>query len=120
MNSETERQAEAAALAAAEFGKWVRDNRAKLPKLTGELKAIFREAIKDIRQTVNEVFFAKGEHAPEAGTPLNPTPQAVTADMGNVYGYRASEGKGQSYREQLSQTAARGGQDNDRGRGMSR
>jgi hypothetical protein len=102
------------------FGKWVRANHAKQPSLAGELKSILREAIKDIRQTMNQVFFGQPEHAPEPGTPLNPTAQVVTQDMGNFHGYRASPDKGQSYADQLNQTAARGGQDNDRGRGMSR
>jgi hypothetical protein len=119
MNSETERQAESAALAAAEFGKQVRDNRAKLPDWRGELRAMFREAIKDIRQTMNQVFFGQHEHAPEAGTPYNPTPQVVTQDMGNFHGYGAANDNGQSYRDQLNQTAARA-QGNGRGRGMSR
>jgi hypothetical protein len=104
------------------FLQWVRANHAKQPNVMGEIKAIIREAIKDIRQTVNQVFFGQHEHAPEAGTPLNPTPQAVTQDMGNFHGYSASKdaGRGQSYADLLNQTAARAGQDNDRGRGMSR
>lgn len=70
----------------ATFWEWIKANHAKQPSLGSEIKAIVREAIKDVRQTVNEVFFGKGEHAPEPGAPLNPTPQVITADMGNVYG----------------------------------
>ena len=119
MNDETQKQAESAALAAAEFGKRARDNRAKLPDWRAEFRAIWREALKDIRQTMNQVFFGQHEHAPETGTPLNPTAQVVTNDMGNFHGYGATNDNGQGYRDQLNQTAARA-QDNDRGRGMSR
>lgn len=43
----------------------------KWKEFMAELKAIGREAIKDVRQTINEVAFEKPEHAPEPGTPLN-------------------------------------------------
>jgi hypothetical protein len=56
------------------------------PSLGAELKAMGREAIKDIRGTVHETFFGKPEHASELGTPLNPTPQMTTQDLGTVYG----------------------------------
>jgi len=44
---------------------WVRDNHASQPSLGGELNRMTREAVKDIRATVNEVFFGKSEHASE-------------------------------------------------------
>lgn len=61
---------------------------AQQPSLTAELKAMGREAVKDIRSTVNEVFLGSPELGGEPGTPLNPTPQQVTQDLGNVYGYK--------------------------------
>jgi hypothetical protein len=91
------------------FMDWVRANHAKQPSLSSELKAMFREAIKDIRATLHESWFGKPEHMAEAGTPLNPTQQMVTADMGNFQGYSAV----------LEEARARGGEDRDRG-GMSR
>jgi hypothetical protein len=69
------------------------------PSLGAELKAMGREAIKDIRGTIHESFFGKPEHAPEMGTPLNPTPQMTTQDLGTVHG---------SYQAQLDAYAARG------------
>lgn len=54
-------------------------------QLAGQFDAMFREAVKDIRQTFNEVFFDHHEHAPEMGAPGNPTSQMVTKDLGEGY-----------------------------------
>src|ERR1700730_4404108 len=59
---------------------------AQQPSLSAEMKALAREAVKDVRSTVNEVFLGSPELGGEPGTPLNPTPQQVTKDLGNVYG----------------------------------
>lgn len=59
---------------------------AEQPSLSAELKAIGREAIKDVRGTLHETFFGQPEHMSELGTPMNPTPQVVTQDLGTVYG----------------------------------
>lgn len=72
---------------------------ASQPSLSAELKAIGREAIKDIRGTLHETYFGKPEHMAEMGTPLNPTPQMTTQDLGTVYG---------SYESMLDAYAARG------------
>jgi hypothetical protein len=56
------------------------------PSIAAEMKAMAREAIKDVRSTVNETFLGSPELGGEPGTPLNPTPQMVTQDMGTVYG----------------------------------
>lgn len=69
------------------------------PSLSAELKAMGREAIKDIRGTIHESFFGKPEHASELGTPLNPTPQMTTQDLGTVHG---------TYEARLDSFAARG------------
>jgi hypothetical protein len=69
------------------------------PSLGAELKAMGREAIKDIRGTIHESFFGKTEHASEMGTPLNPTPQMTTQDLGTVHG---------NYQSMLDAYAARG------------
>ena len=68
------------------------------PSLGAELKAMGREAIKDIRGTVHETFFGKPEHASELGTPLNPTPQRPRR-IWNVSG---------TYQSMLDAYAARG------------
>jgi hypothetical protein len=81
---------------------------AKQPSLTGQLAAMWREGVKDVRQTLNETYFGKGEHMAEAGTPMNPTQQQVTVEQGNFHGYS----------DLLDQAANRGGNDDDRG--MSR
>jgi hypothetical protein len=85
----------------------------KQPSIGAELKAMAREAVKDIRGTVHETFFGKPEHAPEMGTPLNPTPQMTTQDLGTVHG---------SYQAMLDAYSARGheAQEQDKGRGIDR
>jgi hypothetical protein len=69
------------------------------PSLGAELKAMAREAVKDIRGTVHQSWFGQPEHTPEMGTPLNPTPQMTTQDLGTVHG---------SYQAMLDSYAARG------------
>ena len=69
------------------------------PSLGAELKAMAREAVKDIRGTVHQSFFGQPEHAAELGTPLNPTPQMTTQDLGTVHG---------SYQAMLDSYAAQG------------
>lgn len=59
---------------------------ASQPSLSAELKAMGREAVKDIRGTLHETYFGKPEHAGELGTPLNPTPQMTTQELGTVHG----------------------------------
>ena len=72
---------------------------AEQPSLSAELKAMGREAIKDVRGTIHETFFGQPEHMSEMGTPLNPTPQMTTQDLGTVHG---------SYESMLDAYAARG------------
>lgn len=84
--------------------KWASEQ----PSFTGQLAAMWREAVKDVRQTINETFFGKSEHMPEAGTPMNPTQQQVTVEQGNFHGYT----------DVLDQAASRGsvhGAENDKG-----
>jgi hypothetical protein len=86
----------------------VRANRDQQPSLSGELNAIGREAIKDIRNTVHEAFFGRPETPGEPGTPLNPTPQIVTNELGTLGNYDSM----------LDQYAARGsvhGNEKERG-----
>lgn len=68
------------------------------PSIGAELKAMAREAVKDVRSTISETFLGSPELGGEPGTPLNPTPQMVTQDMGNVYG---------NYSQMLDSYAAR-------------
>ena len=56
------------------------------PSLGAEIRAMAREGLKDVRSTVMETFLGSPEHGGEAGTPLNPTMQQVTQDLGNIYG----------------------------------
>jgi len=69
------------------------------PSLSAELKAMGREAIKDIRGTIYESFFGKAEHASELGTPLNPTPQMTTQDLGYQSILEAYAARGQEAHE---------------------
>lgn len=68
------------------------------PSFSAEIKAMAREGIKDVRSTVNEVFFDSPELGGEPGTPLNPTPQMVTQDLGTV---------GNDYQDMLNSYASR-------------
>jgi hypothetical protein len=38
----------------------------------GSIPAMGREAVKDVRNTIHEIFFGRGEGGAEPGTPLNP------------------------------------------------
>jgi len=66
------------------FVEMRQNNVAQRPKLMGQLGAMWREALKDVRNTMNEVFFGKSEHMGEMGTPLNPTPHMVTKELGKA------------------------------------
>ena len=71
---------------------------AQQPSISAELKAMGREAIKDVRATLHETYFGQPEHMSEAGSPLNPTAQMITQDLGTVYG---------NYQQELDSYAAR-------------
>ncbi|HZZ20075.1 MAG TPA: hypothetical protein VFE25_11925 [Opitutaceae bacterium] len=72
---------------------------AEQPSLGAELKAMAREAVKDVRSTVMETFLGSPELGGEPGAPLNPTPQMVTQDLGTVHG---------TYQDVLDMAASRG------------
>ena len=76
---------------------------ASQPSLAAELKAMGREAVKDIRGTLHETYFGKPEHAGELGTPLNPTPQMTTQELGTVHGSYESMLEAYSARAQEQQ-----------------
>ena len=69
--------------------QWVQDNHAQQPALGAELKAMGREAIKDIRNTIHESFFGQREGLGEPGAPLNNTQAEISQDRGLVGGYQA-------------------------------
>ncbi len=46
----------------------------------GSVAALGREAIKDVRNTINEVFFGRGERGGEPGAPLNPLFHDIVED----------------------------------------
>lgn len=68
---------------------WIKDNHAQQPALGAELKAMGREAVKDVRNTVHEVFFGQREGPGEPGAPLNYTQAEISQDRGLVGGYQA-------------------------------
>ena len=81
---------------------------AQQPALGAEINAMTREAVKDVRNSIHQVFFGKGEGMGEPGAPLNPTMQEVTAD-------RDTDGK---FTALLDQYVARGsvhGQEQEKG-----
>lgn len=74
---------------AEKLGGWIKDNHERQPSLGAELKAMGREAIKDVRNTVHEVFFGQREGPGEPGAPLNYTQAEISQDRGLVDGYQA-------------------------------
>ncbi len=77
---------------------------AEQPSLSAQLAAMGREAVKDVRGTMHETFFGQKEGYGELGTPLNPTPQMTTADLG-VQGTYESMLEGYAARGQEQQQA---------------
>jgi hypothetical protein len=59
------------------------------PSLGAQIRAMTREAAKDVHNTLNQVFFSGHSGPGEPGAPLNPTPQMVTQDLDVMGGYRA-------------------------------
>jgi hypothetical protein len=58
------------------------------PDLGAQLRAMGREALKDIRGKMMETFFGSQELSMEPGVPLSPTPQMVTNDLGTLGSYQ--------------------------------
>jgi hypothetical protein len=80
------------------------------PSLTGQLDAIRRDALTDIRDTVHQTFFGQKEGPGQPGMPLNPTSQMVTQDLGTA-----------NFQNLLDQFASRGSVHGpEQNRGMSR
>src|SRR5436190_19515919 len=69
--------------------EWIKDNHDRQPALGAELKAMGREAIKDVRNTIHESFFGQREGLGEPGAPLNNTQAEISQDRGLVGGYQA-------------------------------
>ena len=60
----------------------------QLPSFGGEMAALWREARKDINNSLHQVFFGQQAGIGEPGTPLVPTQMQVNQDL-NVHGYNA-------------------------------
>lgn len=69
----------------AKRAEWAREQ----PSLIAELKAMGREAAKDLHNNLNQVFFGTHAGPGEPGMPLNPTMQMVTQDLDVLGGYKA-------------------------------
>lgn len=66
---------------------------AKASVRDGTVPSIGREAIKDVRNTIHEIFFGRPEGQNEPGTPLNPTQGEIAADRreaNHPYGFSQS------------------------------
>jgi hypothetical protein len=46
------------------------------------MASMWREALKDVRETMNQTFFGQRDGGYEPGTPLAPTQAMVTHDLG--------------------------------------
>jgi hypothetical protein len=71
------------------FKDWVRENHARQPSVGAELRAMGREAMKDVRSTMHEVFFGQREGFGEPGAPLNSTMAEISKDRGVVDGFQS-------------------------------
>jgi hypothetical protein len=69
--------------------EWIKENHDRQPSLGAELKAMGREAIKDVRNTLHESYFGRPEGIGEPGAPLNYTQAEISQDRGLVGGYQA-------------------------------
>ena len=84
------------------------------PNLGAQLRAMWREGLKDISNTMHQVFFGQQQSPGEPGTPLSPTPYMVTEDLGVM--------EGKTYEQVRDGYAARAveQQENQQEKGMSR
>ena len=57
------------------------------PSFTGQLQAMWREGLKDLQNAILPAFPDSQRGVEEPGTPLSPTSQQVTQDLGNFRGY---------------------------------
>lgn len=64
----------------------VKANHLNQPSFTGQMAAEGREALKDVNNTLMEVFFGHPTGAHEPGTPLAPTQSMVSQDLGKMPG----------------------------------
>lgn len=80
------------------------------PSLWAEVKAMLREAIKDIREVVVERGWLGHPEGPgEPGTPLNPMYAEIAQERGVVHGQQSidMEGPQQSYSDMLREASQR-------------
>jgi hypothetical protein len=94
------------------LGRFPSRNLENAPSLSGQLDALRRDALTDIRDTMNQVFFGQREGPGQPGMPLNPTSQMVTQNLGTA-----------NFQNLLDQYAARGsvhGREQQKGKGMER
>src|SRR4051794_39933969 len=64
------------------FERVKQNHKDRVAEAPGQFWAMWREGLKDVRGTMHQVFFNQPEHAPEQGTPQNPTSQMVTDQLG--------------------------------------
>src|SRR5437764_511558 len=68
------------------FMDYRQQNVEKRPSIGGQIDALIRDAAKDINNTLHNFFYGQQAGPGEPGTPMNPTPQMVTQDLGTVHG----------------------------------
>ena len=61
-----------------------KENASQLPSLGGQLDAMRRDALTDIRDTFMQTFFGQKEGPGAAGMPLNPTQFMVNNELGTA------------------------------------
>jgi hypothetical protein len=79
-------------------------NMESAPSFMGQMDALRRDAMTDIRDTFNQVFFGQKEGAGAAGMPLAPTQFMVNRDLGTT-----------SFQDMLDQASTVHGKQQERG-----
>lgn len=77
------------------------------PSLGGQFDALWRQGLKDLQANLIPAFPQADRSVSEPGTPLNPTPQMVTQELGQG-----------SYESLLASYASRGEPEQDKDRGI--
>jgi hypothetical protein len=66
----------------------IKEWRDSQPNFSGQVAAMWREGLKDLQNAILPAFPESQRGVEEPGTPLSPTSQQVTQDMGNFKGYQ--------------------------------
>ncbi len=97
------------------------------PSFGAQLKALWREGLKDLNDTIQRAFFGQQAGIGEPGTPLVPTQAMVTSDLGVAYARHSRMEDGAqmtsaqtSYHDKLAEAASQGAAARQQQKGLER